>query len=142
MKSIKLVEIYLFSLFAAIVFFSVKSHAQRGLDGARVIPIVVVDATLPDVVHHQEEIIATVDGTLRNGCATPINALMSRPDNNKDGPIEVRTFGIVPKNICTAVMQPFRRDVRLGKLPSGQYLLKFINPDGTTLERRLNVRDQ
>jgi hypothetical protein len=37
------------------------------------------------------------------------------------------------------VLIPFQKDVRLGQLPTGKHILKFLNGDGTYLEKSLVV---
>jgi hypothetical protein len=46
---------------------------------------------------------------------------------------------MVSQGMCLMVLIPFQKDIRLGKLDSGEHQLKFLNGDGTYMERTLKV---
>jgi hypothetical protein len=52
---------------------------------------------------------------------------------------EVKSIATVSQGMCLMVMIPFTKEIPLGKLASGKHLLRFVNGDGTFLEKNMSV---
>ncbi|MFN3455360.1 MAG: hypothetical protein ACK41T_10410 [Pseudobdellovibrio sp.] len=77
-----------------------------------------------------------VNGIFQNGCYKWSRAEVSNTDEYNH---EIKSIASVTQGMCIMVLVPFQKDVRLGKLSSGKHNLKFLNGDGTYLERSLVV---
>ena len=52
---------------------------------------------------------------------------------------EIRAHATVSQGMCLMVLVPFSKEVQLGQLITGTHSLRFINGDGTYMERQLVV---
>lgn len=52
---------------------------------------------------------------------------------------EVKSFASVSQGMCLMVMIPFTKEVSLGKFDSGKHTLRFVNGDGTYLEKTMAI---
>jgi hypothetical protein len=52
---------------------------------------------------------------------------------------EVQTYADVSQGLCIMVLIPFSKEIRLGRLSTGTHTLKFLNGDGTYLEKSLVI---
>jgi hypothetical protein len=52
---------------------------------------------------------------------------------------QISAVAAVSQGLCMMVMVPFQKEINLGRLPSGQHTLRFINGDGTFFEKVLAV---
>ncbi|MBX2994659.1 MAG: hypothetical protein KF681_07550 [Bdellovibrionaceae bacterium] len=53
---------------------------------------------------------------------------------------DIKSIAIVKQGMCLMVLMPFQKDIRLGKLPAGTHALRFLNGDGTYLEKTLVIQ--
>ena len=77
-----------------------------------------------------------VNGVFPNGCYKWSRAQRTDISNFKH---EIRSIGSVTQGMCIMVLIPFQKEVRLGQLATGQHTLKFVNDDGTYVEKTLAV---
>ena len=52
---------------------------------------------------------------------------------------EVQPYANVSQGMCIMVLVPFSKEIRVGKLASGTHTLKFLNGDGTYLQKTMNI---
>ena len=77
-----------------------------------------------------------VNGVFQNGCYKWSRAEQVTRDTFTH---EIKTIATVTPGMCIMVLIPYQKEVRLGQLPSGKHTLRFLNGDGTYLEKTLNV---
>lgn len=53
---------------------------------------------------------------------------------------EIQATATVRQGLCMMVMVRFQKNISLGRLPSGEHLLRFRNGDGTFFEKTIVVR--
>ncbi len=77
-----------------------------------------------------------VNGIFPNGCYRWSRAsLESRSEFDHD----ITTMAQVTQGMCIQVLIPYQKEVRLGRLSAGKHKLKFLNGDGTFIEKQLVV---
>jgi hypothetical protein len=52
---------------------------------------------------------------------------------------EVTTTADVTEGLCLMVIVPFHKEVQLGRLAVGEHVLRFLNGDGTFMEKHLTI---
>ncbi|MGZ3796142.1 MAG: hypothetical protein ACXVB1_07255 [Pseudobdellovibrionaceae bacterium] len=52
---------------------------------------------------------------------------------------EVKSIASVSQGMCLMVMVPFTKEISLGKFESGKHTLRFLNGDGTYLEKTMSI---
>lgn len=52
---------------------------------------------------------------------------------------EVTLLADVTEGLCLTVIIPFHKEVQLGRLAAGQHKVRFVNGDGTYMERNLTI---
>lgn len=77
-----------------------------------------------------------VSGIFQNGCYKWNRAEKNSRDEFTH---EIKTIATVTPGMCIMVLIPFQKEVRLGKLSSGEHNLRFLNGDGTYIEKKLLV---
>ncbi len=77
-----------------------------------------------------------VNGVFQNGCYK-----WDRADVTKISEFnrEVRSYASVSQGMCIMVLIPYQKEVRLGQLATGKHNIKFLNGDGTYIEKNLVV---
>ena len=118
---------------------SVASAAQQtppqNTDGKE-IQIAVSDAYVPGGFDSNSDAFVVTNGMFPNGCYRWGRAEVS---NLPDRVHEVKTFAKVQQGMCLMVLVPFTKEVQLGKLDQGTHKVRFVNADGTFIEKQLNV---
>jgi hypothetical protein len=82
------------------------------------------------------EAFVVASGVFPNGCYQWSEAKIENKDNNV---IEVTATAKVTQGMCIMVLVPFNKEIRLGRLSKGEHTLRFINGDGTFLEKTITV---
>ncbi|MGZ3725912.1 MAG: hypothetical protein ACXWQQ_08925 [Pseudobdellovibrio sp.] len=77
-----------------------------------------------------------VNGVFQNGCYKWKRADITVTD---DFNREIKSIASVTQGMCIMVLIPFQKEVHLGPLPAGTHTLKFLNGDGTYLEKTLVI---
>lgn len=103
---------------------------------AREMLIGVSDAYIPSGFDSNSNAYVVASGVFPNSCYS-----WSRADvkNVSDTEHEVRSYANVKPGMCLMVMVPFNKEIQLGKLITGKHVVRFVNGDGTFLEKELNV---
>lgn len=102
----------------------------------REVSIGITGAYVPGGFDSNSDAYVVVNGVFQNGCYKWKRAdRVTRDEFNH----EIRSIATVTPGMCIMVLVPFQKEVRLGQLPSGKHNLKFVNGDGTYLEKSLIV---
>lgn len=125
-KFIALAVTVLMAQFVVAEQLPAEKEVQIGISGAFV----------PGGFDSSSDAYVIVNGVFQNGCYK-----WKRADVSSTGEFthEIRSIATVTQGMCIMVLIPFQKDVRLGQLPTGKHILKFLNGDGTYLEKSLVV---
>jgi hypothetical protein len=126
-----------FLVMSAFLVIGFLDFARAGeLPTYKEVTVGINDAFVPGGFDSGSEAYVVVSGIFPNGCYQWQGAEVSHIDSLHH---EIRSIAKVSQGMCTMVLLPFSREVRLGKLSSGAHELHFINGDGTYLQKTLNV---
>jgi hypothetical protein len=116
--------------------YSVVGHASENQPPAKEVVIGLNDVYVPAGFDSEADAYVIVNGIFPNGCYR-----WSSAEVKNDGQFnhEVKSKAMVSQGMCIMVLIPFTKEVRLGKLASGDHKLKFVNGDGTWIEKTLKV---
>lgn len=121
---------------ALIVIAAHVSTAVAADGGDREVQVGITGAFVPGGFDSNSDAYVVVSGVFQNGCYKWSRAEMTNRDEfNHD----IVTKATVTPGMCIMVLVPFQKEVRLGKLPAGKHSLKFLNGDGTYIEKTLSV---
>lgn len=125
-KFIALAVTILMAQFVVAEQLPAEKEVQIGISGAFV----------PGGFDSSSDAYVIANGVFQNGCYK-----WKRADVSSTGEFthEIRSIATVTQGMCIMVLIPFQKDVRLGQLPTGKHTLKFLNGDGTYLEKSLVV---
>ncbi len=125
----KVLMISILALFSSTTFATVatpEKDVQIGISGVFV----------PAGFDSSSDAYVVVNGVFQNGCYSWKKAEIT---NTSELTHEVKSIATVKQGMCIMVLIPFQKDIRLGKLAQGKHTLKFLNGDGTYLEKNLIV---
>jgi hypothetical protein len=125
-KTISIIAALVLSTAAFATETPAEKEVQVGISGAFV----------PGGFDSTSEAYVVVNGVFQNGCYKWSRADVTSPTEFSH---EIRSMATVTQGMCIMVLIPFQKDVRLGKLATGKHSLKFLNGDGTYLEKSLVV---
>lgn len=80
---------------------------------------------------------AVISGLFPNSCYSYDKSEVKNVDTLTH---EIRTYATITQGMCLMVIIPFSEEVSLGKLESGDHTLRFVNGDGTYLEKKLSIQ--
>jgi hypothetical protein len=118
---------------ASILSVGVAS-ANQGM--SKEVSINVSDVFVPGGFSSETDAYVVVSGMYPNSCYK-----WARADVSQAGPMvhEIRSIATVSQTMCLMVLVPYSKEVRLGRLESGDHTLRFLNGDGTYFEKTLTV---
>jgi hypothetical protein len=102
---------------------------------ARELAVGISDAYIPRTSPNSDALVV-VNGIFQNGCYRWSRASVDHLANNVH---EIRTFALVQPGMCIMVLIPFTKEIPLGRLSSGTHRLRFLNGDGTYIEKQMKV---
>lgn len=129
MKTIKT-----FIVVAALAFVANVNASE--LPTTRDVVVGVSDAFIPGGFDSSSESYAVASGMFPNGCYKWKQAEVSNLDANLH---EIKSIASVSQGMCLMVLVPFTKEIKLGKLAVGKHTLRFLNGDGTYLEKYLVI---
>jgi hypothetical protein len=94
------------------------------------------EAYIPGGFDSTSDAYVVVSGIYNNGCYRWSRAEVLAVNAHEH---EVRTFATVSPGMCLMVLVPYQREVRLGTLDSGKHVVRFVNGDGTYLEKSFSI---
>ena len=124
-----------FIAFTAALMLGLSSFAAT-TPAEKEVQIGISGAFVPGGFDSGSDAYVVVNGVFQNGCYRWSRADVNNVDEFNH---EIKSMATVTQGMCIMVLIPFQKDVRLGKLNSGKHNLKFLNGDGTYLEKTLVV---
>ncbi len=123
---------------AVVVFSSglIARADQQELPKVKEVVVGINDAYVPGGFDSDSEAYVVTSGIFPNGCYTYKRAEVSHVDSYSH---EIKSVASVSQGMCLMVLVPFTKEIKLGKLNSGKHTLKFLNGDGTYLEKTMTV---
>jgi hypothetical protein len=119
------------SLFAAPAAF-----ADGSQPATKEVQIGVNNVYVPGGFDSSSDVFVVVNGIFPNGCYKWGRAAKKDVDTFNH---EISSIADVSQGMCIMVLIPFQKEVRLGKFASGKHNLRFVNGDGTYLEKTMVI---
>lgn len=116
--------------------FAQGVNAKTNSQTTKEVNISISDAYVPGGFDSDADSYVVVNGLYPNGCYRWLRSEIVDQDAFNH---EIRAVASVSQGLCVMVLVPFNHDVRLGKLASGDHTLKFVNGDGTYLQKTLKI---
>lgn len=91
---------------------------------------------VPPGFDSNSETYVVASGVFPNSCYRWSRATVN---TNADGVIEVQPKAKVRSGMCMMVLVPFSTEVALGKLSTGEHIVRFLGGDGTYLEKKIVI---
>jgi hypothetical protein len=98
--------------------------------------VAISEVYVPGGFSSQTDAYVIVSGMFPNSC---YRWGRSEVENSRADLYEIRSFANVTQAMCLMVLVPYSKEVRLGRLPAGEHTLRFVNGDGTYMERTISV---
>jgi len=133
MTSTQFAKIALATL-TAIMFNISKGYAEDVK--TKEVQIGISDAFLPGGFDSDADAYVVASGVFPNGCYRWSKAEVKNVDLFNH---EIKSMANVEQGMCIMVLVPFTKEIRLGKLQTGKHSLRFVNSDGTYLQKTLLV---
>ncbi len=122
------------TMIAAMISFGLQTvHAEQQFKDVQ---IGISDAYIPGGFDSEADSYVVTSGVFPNGCYRWKTADINHTSNNLH---EIKSIASVSQGMCLMVLVPFTKEIRLGKLSSGKHTLRFLNGDGTYLEKSMNI---
>ncbi len=112
------------------------ANAKTNAVETKEVDISISDAFIPGGFDSEADAYVVVNGVYPNGCYRWLRSEVAEKSTYEH---EIKAVAAVSQGLCIMVLVPFNHDVRLGKLASGQHTLKFLNGDGTYLQKTLKI---
>lgn len=98
----------------------------------------ITDAYIPSGFDSASDSFIVVNGLFPHSCYK-----MKAVEVNNVTPFlqEVTAKADVTEGLCLTVIVPWHREVQLGKLSVGEHKIRFMNGDGTYMEKRLTIEN-
>lgn len=96
------------------------------------------EAFIPGGFDIYSETYVVASGIFPNGCYKWSRVDVKHVDKFNH---EIRSVANVRQGMCIMVLIPFNKEVKLGKFDAGQHTLRFVNGDGTYLEKTMVVEE-
>lgn len=100
------------------------------------VQIGISDVYVPSGFDTNSDVFVVASGVFPNGCYKWKGAAVSNVDQYTH---EVKSTATVSQGMCLMVLVPFTKEIRLGKYTAGSHTLRFVNGDGTYLEKTLKI---
>lgn len=101
----------------------------------REVTVSINDAYIPSGFDGESDVYVVVSGLFPNSCYRWKGANVAHDkEQNIHG---VQATAVVNQGMCLMVLVPFSKEVQLGKLGPGEHRIRFLNGDGTYMEKVL-----
>ncbi len=120
----------------SLLTFNQLAQAEGPTPQTRDVVISVSEVFIPGGFDSEADAFVVASGMFPNGCYRWKGAEVKNVDALTH---EVQSSATVNQGMCIMVLVPFSKEIRLGKLQAGTHTLRFVNGDGTFLERTLQV---
>ena len=128
-----------FALAALLVGFAGTASAKiqtMASPDTKEIAIGLNDVFVPGGFDSEADAYVVASGLFPNGCYSWKGASVKNVDAFNH---EVQSFATVSQGLCIMVLVPFNKEIRLGKLSTGTHNLKFLNGDGTFMQKTMTI---
>jgi hypothetical protein len=119
---------------SGLVFAAQASEGE--LPQTREVAVGISDAFIPGGFDSDSDAYVIASGVFPNGCYTWKRADVKHKDSYNH---EIQSVASVSQGMCLMVLVPFTKEIKLGKLDTGKHTLRFLNGDGTYLEKSMVV---
>jgi hypothetical protein len=116
--------------------YGTLAKAVNDVPPAKEVIVGLNDVYVPAGFDSEADAYVVVNGIFPNGCYRWKGAEVDHKDSFNH---EIRSKAMVSQGLCLMVLMPFQKEVRLGQLESGTHQLRFVNGDGTYLEKTMKV---
>lgn len=123
-------------LFAATLTMASIARAEDPLPQVKEVIVGINDAFIPGGFDSDADSFVVVSGIFPNGCYRWKGGDIKDVDALTH---EITVKANVSQGMCLMVLIPYSKDIRLGKLQTGLHTLRFLNGDGTYLEKSLKI---
>jgi len=112
--------------------------AQSKVPGqkTRNVTVGVNEVYIPSRQNHREDAYVVASGFFPNGCYHWLGADVRSLSRNTH---EVTAKAQVTQGMCIMVLIPYSKEVKLGNLERGEHQLRFMNGDGTFLQKTIKI---
>lgn len=124
----------IFSVLVLAAALGFQTNVSAATD-AKEVMIGINDAFIPGGFNSGSDAFVVASGIFPNGCYRWSKAQVTTSGNLH----EVKSFATVQQGLCIMVLVPFNKEIRLGKLDSGTHQVRFVNGDGTYLEKQMVI---
>lgn len=124
--------------FAVVLAVFSGVNAVAGELPEKEVQIGVNDAYIPGGFDINSDVYVVTNGIFPNGCYKWKRAEVNHADPYMH---EVKSVATVSQGMCLMVLVPFTKEVKLGKFAAGKHTLRFLNGDGTYLEKSMVVEE-
>lgn len=123
-------------LVAAMMFIGLNAFADSTVPDEKEVQIGINGVYVPGGFDAGSDVYVVVNGVFQNSCYTWKRADV---DHKNSFFHEIKSIAGVKQGMCLMVLVPFQKEVRLGKFEEGKHTLRFVNGDGTYLEKNLII---
>ncbi len=102
----------------------------------RDVMVAINEAFVPGGFDINSEVYVVASGIFPNGCYRWKGAEVK---SASDTVHEIKAMATVKQGMCLMVLIPFNKEIRLGKFSHGEHTLRFLNSDGTYLEKKVVI---
>lgn len=120
----------------SLLAFNQFAQADEPTPQTRDVVISVSEVFIPGGFDSEADAFVVASGMFPNGCYRWKAAEVKNLDALTH---EVQSTATVNQGMCIMVLVPFSKEIRLGKLQTGNHTLRFVNGDGTFIERTLKI---
>lgn len=96
----------------------------------------ITDVYIPSGFDSGSDAFVVVNGLFPNTCYRWKEAVITHPGATEH---EIRSTAVVNEGMCMMVLVPFTQEIQVGKLERGEHTLKFVNGDGTYMQKKLTI---
>lgn len=126
-------------LFSAMLFLATLAlplHTEAVQGQNREVIVGINEAYIPGGFDIYSDTYVIASGIFPNGCYRWSRADIKHVDQYNH---EIRSIANVQQGMCIMVLVPFNKEIKLGRFNAGKHTLKFVNGDGTYLEKTMVV---
>jgi hypothetical protein len=128
----------LFSTLLFLIIFATPFNSEAVQGQNREVIVGINDAFIPGGFDIYSDTYVVASGIFPNGCYRWSRSDIKHVDQFNH---EIRSIANVQQGMCIMVLVPFSKEVKLGKFSAGKHTLKFVNGDGTYLEKTMVVEE-
>lgn len=126
------------SIFAAVVIgVAGLTASAMELPSQKDVVVGINDVFIPGGFDSDSDVYVVVSGLFPNSCYRWKEAKVAH--DRQEGVHAVQATASVSQGMCLMVLVPYSKEVQLGKLGAGEHKIRFLNGDGTYMERTLTL---